>query len=317
MRRTIVRLVQWMQRDWMLKVLALVIATGLWYVVTRQNLTDTMLEVSVQYRLKNPRMVILRGIQKVNITVRGPASILQNLTPEQFSIFIPIDQQKPGERIIHLVPEMVHSRIPGIQILHIRPAELTLFIDLLTTKTVPVQPQFVGTPAPGFQLTDVRVEPGQVRVEGPASLADRVHAAFTEPVNIHMRRQSFHTIVQVGVPHPEWRVIDPQQVDLQVTIEEITEPVKVTLIVETEGLPSGWTVQPRTVVGTFWVPRSKRAVFDTFRPRAIVRWLEGDRPKHGLELSIEVVFPEEIGPFIKRWSLSQETVTLIRQRRRR
>lgn len=301
-------------RNWSLKLVALVTAVGLWWGVNRQNVVERILDVPVQYQMGNARMVVLRGPQRVQLTVQGPASVVRALTPDQFLLSIALDRFEPGERIVHLAPDMVQHRVPRIHVSRIRPAQVTLLLDALTTKSVPVQPQFVGTPAPGFRLTQVTTEPTTVTAEGPASLADRVHAALTEPVNIHMRTQSLQTTVQVGVDSPEWRVVEPREIRVAVQIEEVTEVVRLRLPVEAVGLPAGWTFTPRQVEGTFWVPRSKQALFESDPPRVVARWA-GDIPQRGEVVTLTVEWPEALQGAIARWRLQPDVVRLVPRRR--
>ncbi len=302
-------------RNWSLKLVALVTAVGLWWGVNRQNVVERILDVPVQYQMGNARMVVLRGPQRVQLTVQGPASVVRALTPDQFLLSIALDRLEPGERIVHLAPDMVQHRVPRIHISRIRPAQVTLLLDALTTKSVPVQPQFVGTPAPGFRLTQVTTEPTTVTAEGPASLADRVHAALTEPVNIHMRTQSLQTTVQVGVDSPEWRVVEPREVRVAVQIEEVTEVVRLRLPVKAVGLPAGWTFTPQQVEGTFWVPRSKQALLESDPPRVVAHWA-GDTPQRGEVITLTVEWPEALQGAIARWRLQPDAVRLVSRRRR-
>lgn len=302
-------------RNWPLKLVALVTAVGLWWGVNRQNVVERILDVPVQYQIGNARMVVLRGPQRVQLTVQGPASVVRTLTPDQFLLSIALDRLEPGERIVHLAPDMVQHRVPRVRVSRVRPAQVTLMVDALTTKSVPVQPQFVGTPAPGFRLTQVTTDPTTVTAEGPASLADRVHAALTEPVNIHMRTQSLQTTVQVGVDSPEWRVVEPREVRVAVQIEEVTEPVRLRLTVEVADLPAGWTFTPRQVEGTFWVPRSKQALFESDPPRVTARWV-GGRPQRGQAVTLTVEWPEALQGAIARWRLQPDAVRLVPRRRK-
>jgi YbbR domain-containing protein len=295
--------------NWPLKLVALVTAVGLWWGVNRQNVVDRILDIPVQYQMGNTRRVVLRGPRQVQLTVQGPASVVRTLTPDQFLLSIALDRLEPGERVVYLNPEMVQHRVPRIRVSRIRPAQVTLVLDSLMTKSVPVQPQFVGTPAPGFRLTQVTIEPTTVTVEGPASLADRVHAALTEPVNIHMRTQSLQMMVQVGLDSPEWRVVDPREVRVVVQIEEVTEPVRLRLPVEVVGLPAGWTFTPRQVEGTFWVPRSKQAQFESDPPRVTAHWT-GGTPQRGQIVALGIEWPEDLRGAIVRWRLQPDTVRL-------
>jgi YbbR domain-containing protein len=83
-----------------------------------------------------------------------------------------------------------------------------------------VEPRWEGRPAPAFEVKEVSVTPGKVRVTGPASHVNAIAKVPTQIVSVEDRRESF------DVPHTAINVADPQievldKVNVHVTIVAI------------------------------------------------------------------------------------------------
>ena len=92
-------------------------------------------------------------------------------------------------------------------------------------REVTVEPRVEGKPAPAFEVKEVTVSPGKIKVQGPA---DRVNAIerVTLPVSVEGRRESFDTR-GAALPMPDPSVEPLNTVHVHVTIVASgTEPGK-------------------------------------------------------------------------------------------
>lgn len=92
-------------------------------------------------------------------------------------------------------------------------------------REVTVEPRVEGKPAPAFEVKEVTVSPGKIKVQGPA---DRVNAIerVTLPVSVEGRRESFDTR-GAALPMPDSSVEPLNTVNVHVTIVASgTEPGK-------------------------------------------------------------------------------------------
>ena len=92
-------------------------------------------------------------------------------------------------------------------------------------REVTVEPRVEGKPAPAFEVKEVTVSPGKIKVQGPA---DRVNAIerVTLPVSVEGRRESFDTR-GAALPMPDPSVEPLNTVNVHVTIVASgTEPGK-------------------------------------------------------------------------------------------
>lgn len=80
-----------------------------------------------------------------------------------------------------------------------------------------VEPRVEGKPAPTYEVKEVLVTPGKVRVTGPASHVNALEKAPTEAISVEGRRESFdlpHTAIYIS--DPKVGVLD--KVNVHVTI---------------------------------------------------------------------------------------------------
>ncbi len=136
------------------------------------------------------------------VDVRGPASIVRRVSRAVAFVNISasgIDFNEPVE----LVAVDVEGQPIDSGRLEIEPSSVSVQIDVEATetnKTVPVRPDISGTPAPGFALESLAVDPAVVTLRGlPEDLAD-IDEVLTEPLNIDgvSGDQSFQTTLVLG-----------------------------------------------------------------------------------------------------------------------
>jgi YbbR domain-containing protein len=118
--------------------------------------------------------------------VRGAASIVSQVDRAAALVSISasaIDINEP----VNLVAVDVQGQPIGAGLVDIEPETVSVQIDVReteTTQAVPIRPEIVGTPAPGFALTSLGVEPATVTLRGlPGALAG-VDEVVTEPLSI-------------------------------------------------------------------------------------------------------------------------------------
>jgi YbbR domain-containing protein len=90
---------------------------------------------------------------------------------------------RPGPAVFRVDAESLN--LPrGVKMMRINPAQVTLEMERVAHKSVPVRLRFAGRPPPDLQVADTKVSPETVQVTGPASDIEDVHAANTEPLDI-------------------------------------------------------------------------------------------------------------------------------------
>jgi YbbR domain-containing protein len=147
---------------------------------------------------------------------------------------------------------------PGLKVRAIRPAAMLVQFEEKKTKRVPVEALITGEPVDGFRLTQVRVDPPDVKVEGAASAVDAVTRIQTQRVDISGRDQSAAVHVALASPPPHITVLGPTDYEVALTIEEkLGTRVVTSRPIEMRNVPEGepgWEVSPPTVDVTLHGP---------------------------------------------------------------
>jgi YbbR domain-containing protein len=113
------------------------------------------------------------------------------------------------------------------------PANVNVLVPIGSSagiKRVPVVPQLVGTPASGYIVTGIAVEPQFIRRTGATGALDNVQSVGTTDVEISGQRQTVVRTAEVRAP-PNIGIVADETTTVTVTvnIQPITQPFQITL----------------------------------------------------------------------------------------
>src|SRR5262249_5829355 len=203
-----------------LKALSLLLAILLFF-VSQQPTTDMrVVGVPIEYRGLSPGVEI-GGDSEKNVSVRlsGPRNIVRSLTPNQLLVIADLSNKKPGEKIVQLRGD--ESFLPdNVKVLKIEPESIRIKREPMATKKVKVEAQFMGQVAEGREIYRVKLDPGEVEIQGPQSQVNKIDRVITETVNMDGRQSDFQTSVEAEVSQDSLRVITPGPIKLSVEIGE-------------------------------------------------------------------------------------------------
>lgn len=205
-------------RNFWLKLLALLIASGLWFVVAGEHVVERSLRVPLEFR-NIPSGLELVGDPPatVDVRLRGSSGILSKLQPGDVLVALDLSGARTGLRLFHLPPDGV-ERPYGISVVMVQPPTLSLDLQPTASRTVPVSPALDGEPAPGYVVRAVTADPARVEIVGPKVHVAAVSEAITEPVNIAGARADVRETVNIGVARATVRLARPQSARVRVEI---------------------------------------------------------------------------------------------------
>ena len=209
--------------DWTLKVMALVITLGLWYAVTTQRAPATVRLRAVQIDFVLPEGVEIGNdpLDEVDVTLVGSQGKLAELNARNLVARADVTDLRPGDRVARLSAKNVLMDLPeGVRIVEIMPRSITLHLETVVEREVPVEARFEGSPPEGFRQGAAQVAPASVRVRGPESHVRAVERAYTETISLAGQRETL-LLPQVAVDIPDHKVtpLDPT-VSVRVEIGE-------------------------------------------------------------------------------------------------
>ena len=82
-----------------LKILALVIAVGLWWMIGRDPVVESIVTAPVEFRHPPDSLIMSSDVPyEVQVSVSGPERIVRSLRPSDISAVLDLSGVKPGER---------------------------------------------------------------------------------------------------------------------------------------------------------------------------------------------------------------------------
>jgi YbbR domain-containing protein len=200
-----------------LKVLALIIAVGLWLAGHRD--IERALEVPLEFRnIPADLMVMDNRVDYVVLRVMGPRTSVSTLDADNLKLSLDLDGAKSGLLSYPLTAN--DFSVPrGVTVARITPPVIHLRLEPLAKRTLPVSVRLSGKPMAGYRIGQTAVRPESVAVQGPADEVRRMAVVETVPVDVEEARNAIKRRVRLsndGKPLS----IAPDQVEVVITIEE-------------------------------------------------------------------------------------------------
>jgi hypothetical protein len=258
-----------------LKVLAILLASVLWFTVAGEYVVERSLRVPLAVRNLPPTLEIVGDLPAaVDVRLRGSAAQLSRLDAGDVVAMLELGAARPGARLFHLRTDEVN--VPyGIDVAQVMPPSISLSLEKSARRTVPILPETDGEPAPGFVVGRMTAEPATVQIIGPESHVREVASATTEPVEIDGRSERVRDVVTVGVLESSVRLVQQPQ-SATVVVDIVPAPVEREVAgvpVRSRNLSPG--LVPRVVPAVARVSvRGQRAALASLRPDNIEAFVD-------------------------------------------
>ena len=111
--------------------------------------------------------------QGVQVTLRAPRSVWDQLTTRSDSVRAVLDLSGLGAGE-HKLDLQIQINARPVRIITVSPASVTLTLEPLISRTLPLDLSLSGQPATGYQAGNTSLDPQNVVIAGPQSLVDSV-----------------------------------------------------------------------------------------------------------------------------------------------
>lgn len=207
-----------------LKVLALVLASVLWFTVAGEHVVERSLRVPLEFRnIPEPLEIVGNAPDTVDVRLRGSSAVLSRVQPGEIVAVLDLRSARAGSRLFAIRNDEVRAPF-GVEVSQVVPSTLALELEKSGRRSVPIVPVVDGEPAPGFVVGRVTVDPATVEIAGPESRVRQVAEATTEPVSVRDARSRLRDAVTVGIVDSSVRLVQAQNAN--VTIEIWPAPVE-------------------------------------------------------------------------------------------
>lgn len=205
-----------------LKLLSLVMATGLWILISPdEQPAEVALRAPIVFQ-NVPRHLEIssESVPEAQIRVRGPERVIRQLQPNEVHAEINLAGVTSEERTFDLTSQQV--RHPSdVTVVQVVPSQLHLAFDTRLTREVEIRPRVTGNFAEGEQITRVEADPPRITITGPRHHVEKVDAAITDPVDATGTLGTAVFLTNAYVPDPLVQVVQPTSIRVRVMVQKI------------------------------------------------------------------------------------------------
>jgi YbbR domain-containing protein len=207
-------------RNWVMKLLCLVMAFAVWQAVRENTSFEVVVaDVPVTVTVGEGRAVLDQSTDTVSIRFRGSRDDIRFISSDQVEVKIDVSGNIDRLRqTIKFSPRYVKapSRAHAVQF---DPPEITVTIDREVERVLPVKAVFEGELPQGIQMEQNACTPATVKVRGAERLLSELEQVRTTPVSLDGRYNSFKTHVAVASAAQPWTV-SPERVTVEASLVE-------------------------------------------------------------------------------------------------
>jgi len=200
-----------------LKLLALAIAVGLWWLLGRDPTVESIVTAPIEFHHAPAHLLMTSSSPfEVEVMISGPERTVRDMKPSDISAVLDLAGVKPGEQTFDLGPRQI--QVPrGVAVERVVPSQIHIDFNPSATRTVEVRPRVIGSFVSGYGITEVSADPATITIEGPENHVKAIDNAITDPVDVSgvMGKATF--ITHVYVPDPLVRVQHPAPIHVTVT----------------------------------------------------------------------------------------------------
>jgi YbbR domain-containing protein len=242
-----------------LRVLSVVLAVGLWiFVNAGERGSVESLAVPISYAALPAGMVIVNHPPtQVNVEVTGPRTLLSLLDPERLALKIDPASLASGQSEFKIYPSMFNVG-RNTAVTSISPDSLSLDIDRLVTRDVPVHLTVQDSVAPGYTISSVDINPPSVTVLGPSRYVSPLTSVTTAPFDLKGLTSDTNRSVEIVPPDPSLG-LSTGHVDARVNVAEAITDRELRSDVEVKDSDFKYRVEPKQATLTIRGPAVKLA----------------------------------------------------------
>jgi YbbR domain-containing protein len=224
--------------------LAFILALTVWVAVVSAD--DPTLEkpmdefIPINYTEPREGLQLVGQLPQVaRLTIRAPESVWEDVSSETIQVNIDLSSLEAGTYVITLEP--VHQLRP-LRITKIEPATITVTLDPILTKEIPIVVNVVGSPALGYDAQEAVFSPSEAAVVGPASVVSQVVELQAEVEITGERQDVEQELALSAVAENDLLLtdvqIEPGTINVYIAIEQSDRYKLVSVIPKIEGSPA-------------------------------------------------------------------------------
>ncbi len=193
------RIIQYLfVEDYIAKIICLFIGCGLWFYVEFARVSQTTLNIPVEYIKKPANLYLKQGQARfVKVTVRGRDEFLKFSTAG-IKAEVNLSNARGGEASYPVVFDV--RQLPERVELAAKTDTLTVGLEAGASKVVPVRVVTNGTPDAAWKVQKAVASPQQIEIDGPEAVIGAMQALDTEAVDVEGASKTINRKINLRIP---------------------------------------------------------------------------------------------------------------------
>jgi len=177
-------------KNWVIKLLSFFFALFLWYFVVGEDKVDMTVNIPIEIVNLPRELVISNQFKKqLEVTVSGPRGLIRGIANQHVSRPVDLSKATPGSMLVRNDEDAI-SFPRGIRVLRVQPPYITLLLDRLIQRELPIMATITGRPEPGYTVESIIFEPPTLSLTGPQAVLGDLNKLVTDPISIKKLTQS-------------------------------------------------------------------------------------------------------------------------------
>lgn len=250
-----IRLLKNKPENWMLKLVSLCLAVMLWYFVVGEDQVDINMQVPIEI-INLPQNLIISNQYKseIDVSVRGPRSMIQDIRNRNITRPVDLSSAQPGTIVIRNDEESIPFP-RGITMQRLQPTNITLQLDQLVQKNIPIKPLTEGKPAKGYKLHQIQLDPDHLLISGPKTVLEKGHEISTYVIDLDGLNHTTTIQVHLNLEPELFELLGETVVSARLEVREVMEERTVkNILVNARDAEIPVTVKPSSVTVKAAIP---------------------------------------------------------------
>ena len=213
----------WLSENLGFKIVALVVAVVVWFGVKADREAEVRYPVPVEVVTEGDDEVILGGVPRtVDVTFTGTGRELLRLGDQKYRVRRTVEPGQPGPRRIRLAPaDVVDSGNLSVRAIAVEPSLLTLSVDRVVSKRVPLIPFGEPRTEEGYTVAGpVRFDPASVTLVGARSILASIDTLPVDLRSLTGDSDGLNRTLRLRIPEHPTVVVQPDSVRILAQIVE-------------------------------------------------------------------------------------------------
>ncbi len=163
-------------------VVSVLFIIGVWFSFSRGLETMITLEIPIEYMNRDSKIEILAtSVNVLNLNLSGSGTIIKTIRPDQVNVKLDLSKAVIGRNTFTITKENIKLP-PGAFLKGVKPSVVEVTLDVPIVKELPVQVAWTGKLAENLILSEARLDPEKLLVEGGSYMLKNISTIYTEKV---------------------------------------------------------------------------------------------------------------------------------------